>query len=554
MYDFAGWVTKNDIRCSDGAIIKQDAFKENHSKQVPMVWAHNHSTPNNVLGHIRLQNEPEGVYGFGYFNDTEEAKSAKELVKHGDISAMSIGARNIKRKGSDVIHGRIYEVSLVLAGANPGAVIDSVMAHGDDGEEEAIIYNGYLLHSSEDIVEKKKETIEHKEEKETDKMADKTVGDVIKTLNEEQMNAVEILLASIVEGDEDIEQSYNEGGEDMKHNVFSDNGQEVLQHADMGDVLQSARDLGSLKEGMLEHSITNIELLFPEAQMVQNQPHILKDYNTAAIEILDGTRKSPFARVKTIAADLTEEEARAKGYIKGAEKLEQVFSLLTRETLPQTIYKKQKLDRDDIIDITDFDVVGFINMEMKMMLKEEIARALMVGDGRLVGSPDKIKEDKIRPIIKDDDLYTIKKTAATVGDLIEVIIKALSEYRGSGTPNLYLSPLMMAELRLMKKTDGSYLFGDIPTPASIAARLGVNKLVPTSFLKDDECLLVNLADYTIGATKGGEITNFDDFDIDFNQYKYLIETRLSGALTIPKSAIYVKVSAAAGASLPTAEE
>ena len=543
-YDFAGWVTKNDTRCSDGVVIKHGAFKDNDQKTVPLVWNHNHSEPTNVLGHVMLHNDEKGVYGYGYFNETDEAKHAKELIKHGDISAMSIGANRIKKQGQNVIHGMIYEVSLVLRGANPGALIETVMAHSDDSVEtdKAIIYTGNLIHSADDILEQQEEEVQH--------MAEKTIGDILATLDEEQMSAVEALIANVIE--DDISQNDDEGGEDdMKHNVFNGPVQEegVLTHSDIQAVFDDAKKMGSLKEAMLEHSITNIEYLFPDAQVVSGAPFIYKDQRTSTELIMNAIHKSPFSRVKTIIADLTAETARARGYIKGNEKLDQVFSLLTRSTDPQTIYKRQKLDRDDIVDITDFDVVGFVGKEMKMMLLEEVARAVLVGDGRNIASPDKIKADKIRPIISDNDLYTIKKDVKTVGgkvtiDVIPAIIKALAEFEGSGTPTMYCHPALVADLRLLTAVDGRFLFGDIPTKEAIAARLGVSSIVETTFMADKTALFVNLNDYTLGSTKGGEVTNFEDFDIDFNQYKYLIETRLSGALTIPKSAIYLTVTSA----------
>lgn len=557
-YDFAGWVTKNDIRCTDGVVIKHGAFKDNDQKKVPLVWNHNHNTPGNILGHIILHNRDEGVYGYGYFNESEEAKDAKTLIQHGDINHMSIGANKIKRQGTNVVHGRIYEVSLVLAGANPGALIEDVMQHSDDDEEvptgKVIIYTDTLIHSADSI----KEHIEPNGEDDL-QMADKdkTIGDVLDTLSEEQMSAVEALLANVIdtdiqqsddlEGDEDPQNNPDEeDDETMKHNVFNgaqpanDKG-EVLTHSEIEAVFADAIKGSTLKTSMLEHGITNIEMLFPDATTVAGSPFIWRDRNTAAKQIVDSIHKSPFSRVKTIIADFTEDEARARGYIKGKEKIEQVFKLLKRETTPQTVYKKQKLDRDDIVDITDYNVVNFVNMEMKMMLTEELARAAMVGDGRLVSDESKIQDDKIRPIISDDDMYTIKKTTTGAASAIEDVIKAMAEYQGSGSPTLYASPAFVAELRLLKAQDGRFLFGDIPSKEAIATRLGVKAIVESTFFTDG-FLLVNLADYTFGATKGGEITNFDDFDIDFNQYKYLIETRLSGALTIPKSAIYFRIA------------
>lgn len=553
-YDFAGWVTKNDIRCTDGVVIKHDAFKDNDQKKVPLVWNHNHSEPANVLGHVILHNQDKGVYGYGYLNNSEEAKHAKEMIQHGDISAMSIGANKIQKQGQNVVHGRIYEVSLVLAGANPGALIESVVTHSDAGDEESgIIFTGNLIHSADDI-------LDHAEGEED---MPKTIGDILDTLTEEQMSAVEALIANVVEDegieqsdeieeDEDEEQETDKGGVTMKHNVFNGPAptekETVLQHSDIQAIFKDAQKMGSLKEAVLEHGITNIEILFPDATVVSGAPFIYRDKRTAAQAIVGAIHKSPFSKVKTIIADLTEDSARARGYIKGAEKFEQVFSLLTRTTEPQTIYKKQKLDRDDIIDITDFNVVGFINTEMRFMLTEEIARAVLVGDGRDIASADKIKSDKIRPIISDADLYTLKADIDTPLAVIDVtvvegIIKAMGEYEGSGSPSMYVHPSTVADLRLLRATDGHFLFGDIPSKEAIAARLGVGEIVETTIIPAKSFLITNLSDYTLGATKGGEVTTFDDFDIDYNQYKYLIETRLSGALTQPKSALYVTVTA-----------
>ena len=556
-YDFAGWATKNDIRCADGVVIKHGAFKDNDQMQVPLVWNHNHTSPNNVLGHVLLHNQEEGVYAYGFFNEGAEARDAKELLSHGDINAMSIGAKGIQKRGADIIHGLIYEVSLVLSAANPGAMIESVIAHSTDGTESAVIYTGKLIHSADD------ELVTHADAPE------KTIGDVLETLTDEQMTAVETLIANVLDDEDDdedeIEQSdvtsQNKGANHMKQNVFSTAAAapgtvittakgETLEHSDLqAAVLADGPKAGTLKESMLQHGITNIEILFPDATVVSGAPFLYKDKRTAGAEIVGACHKSPFSRVKTIIADLTADTARARGYIKGTEKLEQVFDILTRQTTPQTIYKKQKLDRDDLIDIVDYNVVGFLNMEMKMMLIEELGRAIMVGDGRAVNDPSKIKSANIRPIITDDALYCIKKTISTVGGLndvtiIEAVIKALGEYEGTGTPTMYCHPGMVADLRLLRADDGRFLFGDIPSKEAIATRLGVAAIVESTFFGTDEFVLVNLSDYTLGSTKGGEVTTFNDFDIDYNQEKYLIETRVSGALTIPKSAIHFKVKAA----------
>lgn len=547
-YDFAGWVTKNDTLCSDGVVIKHDAFAGNDKGKVPLVWEHVHNDPTNVLGYVMLHNADKGVYGYGYFNDTDEAKHAKTLLEHGDISSMSIAANKIKRRGQDVVHGRIFEVSLVLAGANPGAMIEDVVTHGDTGDgSEAVIYTGNLLHSADDIIDNKEEEKVEDEPKQTEQPAqegDKTVGEVLKTLTPEQETAVAVLLNNALNGSEPEEPAQNEDEpeeEEVKHNVFAgaEDNQDVLTHSEQMELIQDAKKLGTLKDAYLEHSITNIETLFPDYQALQNEPVIYRDTNTNAEAIVNGTTKSPFSRVKTMYADFTEKEARARGYIKGKEKLEQVYKILHRTTDPQTIYKKQKLDRDDVIDIKDMDIVAFTNKEMRFMLNEEIARAILVGDGRQPSDASKIQEEHIRPIITDDDMYTIKKTFNSASDLIEVIIKAMADYRGSGKPTLFMDPALLADFRLLKANDGRYLFGDIPSKEAMAARLGVASIEDTTFMSGKGALIVNLKDYTVGATKGGEVTTFDDFDIDFNQYKYLIETRLSGALTIPKSAIYL---------------
>ena len=561
-YDFAGWVTKNDIECSDGVIIKHDAFKHNDGQKVPLVWNHSYDNPENVLGHVVLHNQDNGVYGYGYFNDSPSAQSAKQSVINGDISSMSIGARKIKRSGKNVIHGSIYEVSLVLAAANPGAMItETTITHGDGGDtEEGIIYTGTLIHSADDIIEEKDE-IEHSD--------DKTIEEVIDTMNDEQKQAVYALLG-LVGDDEDPEDktSDDKKGDDesMKHNVFdkSQNGnkESILRHSAI-DALKSAvaTKAPSLKDVLaavevkdgdtITHGINSIEMLFPETAHSTNGnvPTIYKDPNTAYKTILNAVSKSPFARVKTTWFDLTEEEARAKGYIKGNMKKEEFFSLIKRVTGPTTIYKKQKLDRDDIIDIEDFDIVAFLNMEMRMMIEEEIARAILVGDGREIDDEDKINEENIRPVITDHDFFTIKKAYANAAAFEEAVINALTEYRGSGSPTMYVDPAVINAVRLLKGNDGRYLTGTIPSLTELAARWGLGGIVPTSFMIGKGALIVNLRDYNLGAAKGGQLTTFDDFDIDFNQYKYLIETRLSGALTMAKSAIHLaQGSAGTGAN------
>lgn len=572
-YDFAGWVTKNDIRCADGVTIKHGAFLDNDGTKVPLVWQHGHNDPTNVLGYVELHNKPEGVYGFGYFNDTEYAEHANKSVKHGDVTSMSIAAKRIKKRGQDVIHGLIYEVSLVLSPANPGAVI---LEHSDDAdvtEGTSIIYPGdHLIHSSDDIIHEEETTVAAEE---------KTIGEVLDTLNEEQMDAVEALVANVIqqsydEEDDDIEHNdYNDmilqEVRELKHNVFDGQGTvttvggpTTLTHSDLVDLTTELRAAqkagrGTFKDVInmdnlishmdtdgdeLRHSITNIEVLFPEATLVNNEPEIYRDENTRAAEIVSGTRKLPYAKLKTRSADFTAEEARARGYIKGNQKIEQVFSLAQRQTTPQTIYKKQKLDRDDIIDITDFNIVNFIWKEMRFMLFEEIGRAILVGDGRpafLVGgapNPDKIKEEHIRPILTDDGLYTLKKTFKDETTLVEDVVVGQIDYKGSGSPVGFIDPLLLAKVKLLKGTDGRWLSGHILSDAEVAAQLGLSAVKPTTLMSGKGLLVVNLNDYGVGTDKGGEITTFEDFDIDFNQYKYLIEGRMSGALLKLESAVH----------------
>ena len=556
-YDFAGWVTKNDIVCADGVVIKHDAFKHNDGEKVPLVWNHDYNNPTNVLGHIILHNMDQGVYGYGFFNKTQEAMNAKEMVKHGDISSMSIGARKIKRRGNDVIHGKIYEVSLVLSGANPGAMIETVVKHSDDGDlesEEGIIYTGNLIHSADDIITHEESEGDTKVAKEETKATEETIGDVVDTMTDKQKEALYALIGMAVEGTDAEESENTKEDEKVKHNVFNNetqgNQEEVLVHS-LNHALEFAKENQiTLKEAMsymvendegdtLQHGINSIEMLFPEAQQIGgNEPQLIRNQHTAYQTILNGVKKSPFARVKSLWADLTEDEARAKGYITGNFKKEEFFSLIKRETYPTTIYKKQKLDRDDIVDITDFNVVSFLNKEMRFMLEEEIARAILVGDGREVGDEDKINEDRIIPIIKDNEFFTVRKEYTSVDDLPEVVLKAKKEYRGSGSPAMYMDPALLIDLKLRKKDNGEYLFGKVLSDAEIAAELGVSKIVETTWMEGKGAILVNLNDYQVGTNKGGQITNFDDFDIDFNQYKYLTETRLSGALVQPKSAFH----------------
>lgn len=559
-YDFAGWVTKNDILCADGVVIKHDAFKHNDGEKVPLVWNHDYNNPTNVLGHIVLKNMDQGVYGYGFFNTTQEAENAKEMVKHGDISSMSIGARKIKRNGNDVIHGKIYEVSLVLSGANPGAMIETVVKHSDDGDqesEEGIIYTGNLIHSADDVImhEESEETekVDDEKGKET-KKDEETIGDVVDTMNDKQKEALYALIGMAVEGTDAEEGDNTKEDEKVKHNVFnneeSTNQEEVLVHS-LNHALDFAKENEiTLKEAMsymadndesdtLQHGINSIDMLFPEAKRIGgNEPQLIRNQHTAYQTILNGVKKSPFSRVKSLWADLTEDEARAKGYITGNFKKEEFFSLIKRETYPTTIYKKQKLDRDDIVDITDFNVVNFLNKEMRFMLEEEIARAILVGDGRDVGDEDKINEDRIIPIIKDNEFFTIRETFTDETDFTETVLKSKPKYRGSGAPMMFIDPNLLVDIKLQKGTDGRYLNGRMMTDKEIATECGVSRIVESTWMEGKGAIVVNLSDYQVGTNKGGQITNFDDFDIDFNQYKYLTETRLSGALVQPKSAFH----------------
>ena len=568
-YDFSGWATKNDILCSDGRTIRKDAFKDNDGKTVPLVWNHSHNDPNNVLGHCVLENRDEGVYTYGTFNDTEQGKNAKSLVEHGDVTALSIWANKLKQNRGDVLHGDIKEVSLVLAGANIGACIDSVIKHGEESEEEAVIYSG------EDIVLAHADTATKSENKEEDKpMADtkeKTVKDVFDTLTEEQKNVVYALIGQALESnsdDDNMEHSESEGGNEMKHNVFDQdemNGNDTLSHAEMETIIADGKRFGSMKESFLAHAeeygIKSIDYLFPEPKTLNNPPEFIKRDMGWVSKVMGTVHHTPFSRIKSMFADITEDEARAKGYIKGKLKKEEVFSLLKRTTTPTTVYKKQKMDRDDVIDITDFDVIAWLKSEMRMMLDEEIARAILIGDGRLSSSDYKINESNIRPIVSDDDLYTIKSKVtvaanATGADkakaFIDQVIRSRKEYKGSGNPTLFTTEDMVTECLLLEDKIGHKLY---KTEAELATTMRVKEIVTVEVmegLKDKNSkevagIIVNLADYNVGADKGGSVNMFDDFDIDYNQQKYLIETRCSGALVKPYSAITLTFDTAAGA-------
>lgn len=568
-YDFSGWATRNNIRCSDGRTILKDAFKHNDGQTVPLVWNHDHNDPLNVLGHALLENRDEGVYAYCTFNDTDAGRNAKALVEHGDVTALSIYANQLKQQGPNVLHGAIREVSLVLAGANPGAFIDSIIRHGEESDEEAIIYTGenlVLEHSQHTIVNDKnldaiKDNFTPPSGDKKDEKSEKTVQDVFDTLNEEQKTVVYALIGQALDSSNQNENNEKEGNDNMKHNVFDQDQKEkenVLTHADMETIISEGKRYGSLKDSFLAHTaqygIDHIDYLFPDAKNVTNQPDFIKRDDSYVQKVLRGVHHTPFSRIKSTHANITADEARAKGYIKGHLKKEEVFTLLKRTTTPTTIYKKQKMDRDDIIDITDFDVVAYIKAEMRMMLDEEIARAILVGDGRSTSSDDKIPETNIRPIAKDEDLYTIKAPVAVAKDatedaiakaFIRTVIKTRKEYKGSGSPTLFTTEDMLTNCLLLEDNNGRIIYDSVD---KLATTLRVKEIVPVEVMEGVTrtagaknlplmAILVNLNDYYVGADKGGAINMFDDFDIDYNQEKYLIETRISGALVKPYSAI-----------------
>ena len=656
-YDFSGWATKANLLCSDGRVIRQNAFEECDGMKVPLVWNHQHNNPDEVLGHALLENRDEGVYAYCSFNGTDAGQNAKLLVQHGDVNQLSIYANKLKQQGCNVIHGVIREVSLVLAGANPGAYIDSVMMHGDDSFEEGMIYSGEdfdyvapLTHADDSknsdntekgekekvaeetkktetkpetkpekeveakaddeetvadvfnsFTEKQKtvvyaligqaleeagvgekddesdeaddESVKHsdeKPEKEVEAKADdeETVADVFNSFTEKQKTVVYALIGQALEeagvGDDDEsddDSDDNEGGDNnMKHNIFendANNEQEVLTHADMEEIMADAKRTGSLKDAVLQHGIEQIEYLFPDAQATDKVPGFIKRDDTWVADVMNNVHHTPFSRIKSVFADITEADARAKGYIKGNLKMEEVFTLLKRITTPTTIYKKQKLDRDDVVDITDFDVVAWLKTEMRMMLDEEIARAVLVGDGRSSSSNDKINEQNVRPIWTDDDVYTVKvgielKADATDDDkaraFIRNTIKSRKNYKGSGNPFMFVSEDMLTNCLLLEDTNQRVIYDTIE---KLATALRVKKIVPVPVMegltrtvgsKTHELagIYVNMADYNIGADKGGAVNMFDDFDIDYNAQKYLIETRCSGALTVPYSAVAIE--------------
>ena len=569
-YDFSGWATCPNLKCSDGRTIMNDAFKHHDGDIVPLVWNHQHNDPNNILGKALLHSRDGGLYAYCQFNDTEQGMNAKMLVEHGDISALSIYANDLKHNASrGVTHGNVREVSLVLAGANPGAFIDSIMKHGEESDDEAIIYTDEpieIYHADEEKGKSKEET-EVAEEKKAE--SGKTVAEIIESMNEEQKTVMYGMIGEALkhvdekeedDGDENTDEEENE----VKHNVFDNEDQkDVLSHSDMQAIFADAKRHGSLKESVLAHGIEDIETLFPEPKSMNNPPEWVNREMGWVKNVMGAVHHTPFSRIKSMFADLTEDDARAKGYIKGNFKKEQVFSLMKRTTTPTTIYKKQKLDRDDVIDITDFDVVAWLKSEMRMMLEEELARAILVGDGRLASSDDKINELNIRPIWTDDDFYTIKKkisVSANATDdqkakaFIRACVKSRKEYKGSGNPTLYTTEDVLTDLLLLEDSTGRIIY---ETEDKLRSALRVSAIVTVPVMEglkrtDEESnelnlmgIIVNLNDYNVGADKGGAVNMFDDFDIDYNAQKYLIETRCSGALIKPFSAIALEMHVSA---------
>lgn len=577
-YDFGGYATRINLLCSDGRTIRQDAFKHNDGKQVPLVWNHDHSGPENILGHAILEHRADGLYAYCMFNDSEAGKNTKVLVEHGDITDLSIHANQLKQKGKDVLHGDVKEVSVVLAGANPGAFIDNLeIMHGDayvPDESDAVIYT-----SNEDAISLTDVEFEHadKPAAKNDKPAagkEPTIEEVYNTLNDDQKTLVHAMIAMAV-GDDEEDPNMNhsdEGGKTMKRNVFEgkDNDQNkgtTLTHAQISAIFSDAQEAGSFKKTLLEHAATygieDIDILFPDAKTITNTPDFIKRRTQWVDGVISGTHHTPFSRIKSTAADITADAARAKGYVKGTLKKEEVITLLKRTTGPTTIYKKQKLDRDDILDITDFDVVAWLKAEMRLMLDEELARAILVGDGRTAASEDKIKDpagaadgNGIRSIYLDNDMYAHHieiPTDATVDEEMEAIVRAMEVYEGSGGPTFYTTQGKLNDMLLQKDTLGYRIY---KTETEVAAALGVSKIEKVPVMKglvrtlDDTLpterdvelvgIIVNLQDYSLGADKGGQVSMFDDFDIDYNQQKYLIETRCSGALKSPKTALVIE--------------
>ena len=585
--DFSGYATKNDVRCSDNKVIRHGAFAAYDGKTVPLVWQHKHGDVENVLGHADLEVRDDGVYAYAHLNNTTGGRTAREMVRNGDVKAMSIYATHVKARGNDVVHAELVEVSLVLRGANPGALIDQVsIEHGDDGDGfAAVIYTDaqldFVSHSDEDEDEdfevEETDYVEHAEEEpEADEAEgdedDPTLGEIFDGMTEEQKTAVYAIVGQLVDSvDEEAEESETEEVEDTAHsdttedtmahkNVFEGSATTeelpVLTHAQIETIFEDAKSGGSLKEAILAHAdaygIKQIETLFPDAKDLWSTPEFIKRKTEWVNAVVGGAKHSPFSRIRTRFADITADEARARGYIKGNKKEDEVFTLLQRTTTPTTIYKKQRLDRDDIIDITDFDVVSWIRGEMKLMLEEELGRAILIGDGRPASSKDKIKEENIRPIYKEDSLYAPRVILAketSVDDILDSIVRAMDDYDGAGNPTWFAEPRLVTEMLLLKDKMGHRQFR---TLAELADYIGVSKIVKVPLMKglkrtsakngELEALgiIVNMSDYTVGADKGGQLFAAEDFDLSFNQYHYLLETRLSGALTQPKSAVVVE--------------
>ena len=585
-YDFSGWATRNNIQCSDGRTIMKDAFKQNDGQKVPLVWNHQHDDPNEVLGHAILENRDDGVYAYCKFNDTESGQQAKALVKNGDVDKLSIYANKLKSQMNNVIHGCIREVSLVLAGANPGAYIDSVVVHGEnaDAEEEAIIYTDEnislfdnLEHSddSSDSSEnsgnepskndESKEQSKKEENKEMDK-EEKTVEEVFNTLNEEQKEAVYAIVGQALEDAGVTDEEDEEGEEEnMKHNVFeNDENEEVLMHSDiLASAISDAKKYGSLRESVIEHAainnITDIGKLFPDATELYKEPKMIEKDQSWVAKIMNDVKHTPFSRVKTTFGKMTEPQARAKGYIKGNKKVNIQMAVLNRITTPTTVYIKNEIDRDDVVDITDFDVVAWQKKEMRKELDKELALAMLLGDGRDVSDQNKINELNIRPVITDDDMFTIKYTITSGRDynqegnsasendsftkgIIRAAIKSRKEYKGSGKPTFFTTEDYLTDMLLIEDQNGRVIYDSVE---KLATAMRVKEIVTIPEMEQEEYadivgVIVNMNDYTAGADKGGSINMFDDFDIDYNQMKYLMETRCSGALVVPYSAIVLK--------------
>lgn len=551
--DFDGWATVAGIKCSDGRVISHHAFEQNDGAVVPLVWQHGHDNVTNVLGHAQLEKKAEGVYAYGFFNGSQQAEHARELIEHGDVTAMSIFANNLKQDGNVVKHGNIVEVSLVLKGANPKATIENVtMAHSDNDGYSAIIKMGDGDVSHEDF-----EGSEESDSEDESSDEDKTIGEILSTLTEVQLEAVNYLIAAAIDGEsEDSEETNEETEEDMKHNVFEGDKapENTLSHAAFAELVETAKRNNTTLLDELKHAdygIENIGYLFPDAKSITDEPITLDRDQSWVSVVMNGTKHSPFARIKSVLADIRDNNARAKGYAKKAhKKTEEVIKLLTRTTSPTTIYKKQKLDRDDIVDITDFNVVSWLKNEMKGKLNEEIARAILIGDGRTITDPDHVDDEAIRPILKENDLYAIHKSLeanTTDETLVDDIVLASAELEGSGAPTLFIAKKRLVKMLLLKDKNGRRLY---ETEASLAGALGVSKIVTIPQFEGLEheikgvnhellAIVVDLRDYTIGSNAGAELGMAESFDIDFNQYKYLMETRLSGSLTAPYSALTI---------------